>query len=131
MPKTDTVIEISGLSKKYRLGQINSGTFKEEILKFWPKIRKSKTGGIESNNDNEIWALKDINLTVNKGDVLGIIGRNGAGKSTLLKILSRITSPTEGKIKINGKLASLLEVGTGFHPELTGRGLFFRVINSC
>ena len=125
MPKTDTVIEISGLSKKYRLGQINSGTFKEEILKFWPKIRKSKTGGIESNNDNEIWALKDINLTVNKGEVLGIIGRNGAGKSTLLKILSRITSPSEGKIKINGKLASLLEVGTGFHPELTGRENIF------
>ena len=93
MSKTDTVIEISGLSKKYRLGQINSGTFKEEVLKFWPIIRNSKTGGIEFNNDNEIWALKDINLTVNKGEVLGIIGRNGAGKSPCLPVKILSTKP--------------------------------------
>lgn len=125
---SDTVISVEHLSKRYRLGVINTGTFKDD-LKVWfaQTLGKpnplSKVGEAEHGNreGDTIWALKDINFTVQRGEALGIIGRNGAGKSTLLKILSRVTTPTEGHVHVNGRIASLLEVGTGFHPELTGR----------
>ena len=125
-----TVIQIDNLSKLYRLGTIGSGTFQNDLIRWWAKIRKlddplQKVGerNIQNKTGNSdlIWALKDINLDVSKGDILGIIGKNGAGKSTLLKILSSITSPTTGSVKIKGRVASLLEIGTGFHPDLTGR----------
>ena len=125
-----TVIQIDNLSKLYRLGTIGSGTFQNDLIRWWAKIRKlddplQKVGerNIQNKTGNSdlIWALKDINMDVSKGDILGIIGKNGAGKSTLLKILSRITSPTTGSVKIKGRVASLLEIGTGFHPDLTGR----------
>ncbi len=105
-------IRISGLSKRYLIGGEKKGSIAETL---------SGMIGAKNNRKEEFWALKDINFEVNKGEVIGIIGKNGAGKSTLLKILSRITQPTNGKIEINGRVASLLEVGTGFHPELTGR----------
>lgn len=125
---SNRVITIEKLSKSYRLGTIGTGTFYGDAKRWWAKVRgKSdpylKIGETDHGNraGETIWALKDINLTVERGDVLGIIGRNGAGKSTLLKILSRVTAPTSGKVKAKGHIASLLEVGTGFHPELTGR----------
>lgn len=125
---SSTVIKIENLSKYYRLGLIGSGTLREDFGRWVAKMRGQpdpllKVGeqGHENRKDGQIWALKDINLKVKEGEILGIIGRNGAGKSTLLKILSKITAPTEGSIKINGRVGSLLEVGTGFHPELTGR----------
>lgn len=118
------VISVSGLSKKYHIGAARSkddglrhaieSAFRNPLGFF----RKSSQG---ASADNEFWALKDLDFTVDSGQVLGIVGRNGAGKSTLLKVLSRITEPTEGSIKLKGRVASLLEVGTGFHPELTGR----------
>ncbi|MBC8256526.1 MAG: ATP-binding cassette domain-containing protein [Candidatus Marinimicrobia bacterium] len=125
-----TVIKIENISKLYRLGTIGSGTLQNDLKRWWAKINKKedpfqKIGERNIQNksgiSNQIWALKDINLEVNQGDVLGIIGKNGAGKSTLLKILSRITSPTTGIARIKGRIASLLEIGTGFHPDLTGR----------
>src|ERR1700683_2699121 len=118
----DCAIEVGGLSKLYRIGGEQ---------KLYPTLRESVAGAITSrfrrngngakSNAREFWALKDVNFQVQRGEVVGIIGRNGAGKSTLLKILSRITDPTEGEIEIDGRVGSLLEVGTGFHPELTGR----------
>lgn len=126
----NTAIEVRNISKSYHIGQINTGTFSEDFTNFF-KSFKSK--GDPSNSRSEpdlnfsfnskklVWSLKDINFDVSPGDAVGIIGSNGAGKSTLLKILSRITAPTTGSIKIRGRVASLLEVGTGFHPELTGR----------
>ena len=125
-----TLIKVEGLSKQYRLGAVGTGTMRDDLIKWWSAIRGKENPLLklgESNdrtqigNSNYVWSLKDINFEVNQGDVLGIIGRNGAGKSTLLKVLSRITAPTTGSIKIKGRVASLLEVGTGFHPELTGR----------
>jgi len=120
----DTAILISDIKKKYNLGSINSGTFFEGLKNSF--IRKTKDIPVNPVDSNDIyWALKGVSLEVNEGEVLGVIGRNGAGKSTLLKILSRVTAPTAGSIHIKGRIASLLEVGTGFHPDLTGRDNVF------
>lgn len=123
------VIEVEELSKKYRLGSVGYSSLKDDLSKAFHFIsrRKLEEKNISVNDrtllsDSDfVWSLRDISFSLEQGDVLGIIGKNGAGKSTLLKILSRVTSPSAGSIKINGRLASLLEVGTGFHPELTGR----------
>lgn len=123
----ELVIEISNLYKEYQLGVIGRDTFYRDFQSFIAKLSKKDdpnsllNSNISKNVSNKFLALKDINLKIYKGDVIGIIGKNGAGKSTLLKILSRITSPSQGSIKFYGKMASLLEVGTGFHGELTGR----------
>ncbi|HPD13484.1 MAG TPA: ABC transporter ATP-binding protein [Planctomycetota bacterium] len=120
----EPVIRVEGLSKSYRIGARESyHTFREAITDALaaPFRRLRNLGRAPSGGDDTIWALKDVSFEVQQGEVLGIIGRNGAGKSTLLKILSRITEPTEGRARIRGRVASLLEVGTGFHPELTGR----------
>ena len=123
-----TVISVENLSKTYRLGQIGTGTFSRDLQVWWARTRGKpnpllKIGQVDHGNQigETIWALKDVSFQVEQGEVLGIIGKNGAGKSTLLKILSRVTAPTSGKVKVKGRIASLLEVGTGFHPELTGR----------
>ncbi len=111
-----TVIKVKDLSKLYHLGELHkqSNSFRDKVTNFFKNREEKK-------KNETLWALKDISFEVKQGEVVGIIGRNGAGKSTLLKILSRITRPTKGKARIDGRVASLLEVGTGFHPELTGR----------
>lgn len=121
-----TIIKIENLKKQYRLGSIGGGTLSGDLKSWWARKRgKEDPNSIIGTQNGEIgqrfWALNGINLEVKKGEAVGIIGMNGAGKSTLLKILSRVTAPTEGDIWINGKVASMLEVGTGFHAELTGR----------
>ncbi len=128
----DTVIKIEGLYKEYKLGLIGRGTLYRDLQSWWAKIRNQEDPnsviGHNTNydkNKKSFLALEDINLEIKKGEVLGVIGSNGAGKSTLLKILSRVTGPTKGLIKIRGKVSSLLEVGTGFHTELTGRDNIF------
>src|SRR5688572_22204332 len=128
------IISIEGLSKRYRLGGQSDAeyrTLRESITRAaGAPIRMLRRmcgrggamgAGARPRTANDLWALKDVSLDVRPGEVVGIVGRNGAGKSTLLKILSRITHPTEGRIRMRGRVGSLLEVGTGFHPELTGR----------
>jgi lipopolysaccharide transport system ATP-binding protein len=134
---SETVIEVNNISKQYRLGIVGRTSMSEDIKRYWAKLRGKADPTIrigQSNvisqkvrrgEDEYIWALKDINFEVKQGEVLGVIGKNGAGKSTLLKILSKVTSPTLGEIKVKGRTASLLEIGTGFSPELTGRENIF------
>ena len=131
---TDSVIQVENLSKIYRLGIISSKTIVQDFSRLWSKIFRNENPDFKIGELNDrsvkssgqyIWALKDVSFTVKEGELLAIIGKNGAGKSTLLKILSRVTTPSTGSVKIKGKVASLLEVGTGFHQELTGRENIF------
>lgn len=131
---SNTVIEFNNVGKQYILGTIGTGTLSHDLNRWWANVRGKEDPYLKIGETNDrtqkgdsrfVWALQDINFKVEQGDVVGIVGKNGAGKSTLLKILSRVTSPTTGNIKIKGRIASLLEVGTGFHPEMTGRENIF------
>lgn len=131
---SNIAIKVENLSKAYQLGQIGTGTISRDLERWYARMRGKEDPFLrigESNNQNTksgsdvVWSLKDINFEIEQGDAVGIIGRNGAGKSTLLKILSKVTAPTTGRISGKGRIASLLEVGTGFHPELSGRENIF------